>query len=180
MDPGRGQGYQRDDDALAYGDYHTSHPDPAEVPPGSEDFEDAEGERGIIGDTYRKIRGKYQPNQGDGSTGSQQSGGLGSFIFHKLHEAVTDIGSKIDPNLTASGGSGAPSSSHVASQQYGDGQTGHQNRYDSFAVQRSDNDAKWYVDGCGYMWAVSRALEHATTSIWILDCKYFGRVQYCQ
>ena len=28
---------------------------------------------------------------------------------------------------------------------------------------------KWYVDACGYMWAVSKALETARESIWILD-----------
>jgi phospholipase D1/2 len=43
------------------------------------------------------------------------------------------------------------------------------NRFQSFAPSRSQNDAKWYVDGCSYMWAVSVALEEATESIWILD-----------
>jgi phospholipase D1/2 len=44
-----------------------------------------------------------------------------------------------------------------------------QNRYGSFASERVGNDAKWYVDGAGYMWAVGRALEGAKESIWILD-----------
>ncbi|MCJ1311199.1 hypothetical protein MMC25_004870 [Agyrium rufum] len=44
-----------------------------------------------------------------------------------------------------------------------------QNRYGSFAAPREGNDVKWYVDGCGYFWAVSVALERATESIWILD-----------
>jgi phosphatidylserine/phosphatidylglycerophosphate/cardiolipin synthase-like enzyme len=43
------------------------------------------------------------------------------------------------------------------------------NRFHSFAPPRSGNDAKWFVDGCGYMWAVSVALEEARESIWILD-----------
>ncbi|KAG9231487.1 hypothetical protein BJ875DRAFT_516928 [Amylocarpus encephaloides] len=43
------------------------------------------------------------------------------------------------------------------------------NRFHSFAPQRSGNNAKWFVDGCGYMWAVSVALEEARESIWILD-----------
>lgn len=43
------------------------------------------------------------------------------------------------------------------------------NRYDSFVPIRQDNDAKWYVDGCSYMWAVSVAIEEARESIWILD-----------
>jgi len=44
-----------------------------------------------------------------------------------------------------------------------------ENRFHSFAPTRSGNGAKWYVDGCGYMWAVSVALEEARESIWILD-----------
>jgi phospholipase D1/2 len=43
------------------------------------------------------------------------------------------------------------------------------NRYHSFAAPRTGNSAKWFVDGCGYMWAVSVALEQAKESIWILD-----------
>jgi phospholipase D1/2 len=46
------------------------------------------------------------------------------------------------------------------------------NRYDSFAGQKSGNDVKWYVDGCGYMFAVSKALLSARESIWILDCEW--------
>lgn len=44
-------------------------------------------------------------------------------------------------------------------------------RYGSFAHPRDGNDVKWHVDGCSYMWAVSRALEQARESIWILDCE---------
>ncbi|KAH8588831.1 hypothetical protein B0O99DRAFT_524292 [Bisporella sp. PMI_857] len=43
------------------------------------------------------------------------------------------------------------------------------NRFHSFAPQRTGNSAKWYVDGCSYMWAVSVAIEEARESIWILD-----------
>lgn len=45
----------------------------------------------------------------------------------------------------------------------------HENRFHSFATPRTGNDAKWFVDGCGYMWAVSVALEEARESIWIMD-----------
>lgn len=44
-----------------------------------------------------------------------------------------------------------------------------ENRFMSFAPQREGNNAKWYVDACGYMWAVSIAIEQAKESIWILD-----------
>ncbi len=44
------------------------------------------------------------------------------------------------------------------------------NQFHSFAPERAaGNDAKWFVDGCGYMWAVSVAIEEAKESIWILD-----------
>ncbi|RFU25888.1 hypothetical protein B7463_g10457, partial [Scytalidium lignicola] len=43
------------------------------------------------------------------------------------------------------------------------------NRYLSFAAPRGGNHTKWYVDGCGYFWAVSEAIERAQESIWILD-----------
>ncbi|KAI1005222.1 hypothetical protein K3495_g2989 [Podosphaera aphanis] len=45
----------------------------------------------------------------------------------------------------------------------------HNNRHRSFAPKREHNNAKWFVDGCGYMWAVSVAIMEARESIWILD-----------
>ena len=42
------------------------------------------------------------------------------------------------------------------------------NRFQSFAAPSSGN-AKWYIDGCSYFWAVSVALEQAKESIYILD-----------
>jgi len=157
------QGHGRGDDPLAYGDYHGQ--DPEDIPPNESDYNGGEGERGIIGDTYRRFRGKYQQDHNAGG-----SGGLGSFIFNKLHDAVNDIGSKLDPALA--GGVGTSTQIPGGTQgsnpsQMNDGR----HRYNSFAAQRIGNDTKWFVDGCGYMWAVSRALEQATTSIWILDCK---------
>jgi phospholipase D1/2 len=50
------------------------------------------------------------------------------------------------------------------------------NRFMSFAPPRDGNETKWYVDACGYMWAVSLALEQAKESIWILDCKHCSNV----
>nr|KMM72113.1 phospholipase D1 [Coccidioides posadasii RMSCC 3488] len=74
--------------------------------------------------------------------------GIGSDLAQKL-------GSSIDPQAYATYGTGT--------------QAGEKARYGSFAPERDHNDAKWYVDGCTYMWAVSRALETAKESIWILD-----------
>ncbi|KAM3513301.1 hypothetical protein MY11210_003077 [Beauveria gryllotalpidicola] len=42
------------------------------------------------------------------------------------------------------------------------------NRYHSFAPENT-GDAKWFVDGCSYFYAVSQALERAQESIYILD-----------
>ncbi|KAJ3493390.1 hypothetical protein NLG97_g4763 [Lecanicillium saksenae] len=42
------------------------------------------------------------------------------------------------------------------------------NRYHSFAPETT-GDAKWFVDGCSYFYAVSEALERAQESICILD-----------
>jgi phospholipase D1/2 len=77
---------------------------------------------------------------------------MGSEIAYK-------IGTNIDPQAYA---------------QYGhQGTTGNTtNRFGSFAPERSHSDAKWYVDGCSYMYAVSRALESARESIWIMDCEF--------
>lgn len=44
-----------------------------------------------------------------------------------------------------------------------------QHRFDSFVGPREGNGVKWYVDGAGYFYAVSLALEQAQESIWILD-----------
>lgn len=172
MDPRSRQGYGQDEE-MAYGDYHE---DPAEVAPGDDEYaEGEEGERGLVGDTYRKLRGKYQqPIRVDGSNPSRPSGGgLGSFVFHKLHDAVKDIGTRLDPNLIPGTGAGptAHSHTHTGAQCTHDMHENERHRYGSFAAQRTGSDAKWYVDGCNYMWAVSRALEQATTSVWILDCK---------
>ena len=171
MDQKYGQGHDEAEDPLAYGDYHGGPGDPAERPPEEGDYAvEGEGERGIIGDTYRKFRGKYQQDQSGEGGNSKSSGGLGSFIFHKLHDAVNDIGSKIDGNLAAAGAT-THSHTHVGTQCSDGIHQNEQYRFGSFATQRTGNDAKWYVDGCNYMWAVSRAFEQATSSIWILDCK---------
>lgn len=89
-------------------------------------------------------------------------------IFDKLHGIVHGLGSEVVQRIqdlgevhTHTHGSAACSDGlHNPSE----------HRYGSFAPQRNGNDVKWYVDGCAYMWAVSRALEQARESIWILDC----------
>lgn len=152
------------EDPLAYGDYHET-PGPA-----NEEGEYGEGERGFIGDTYRKFRGRYtgQASPGQPPTGGPgQSPSLVSGLFSTLHGAVHGIGSEVRQRVS---GKDRPSS-HTHSGPYCDSSMhdSSQNRFGSFAAQRTGNDIKWFVDGCGYMWAVSRALEQARESIWILD-----------
>ncbi|CAG8925328.1 unnamed protein product [Penicillium salamii] len=69
-------------------------------------------------------------------------------------EFATKIGNTIDPKAYA---------------EYGHVKPNTENRFGSFASPREHNDVKWHVDGCSYFWAVSRALESARESIWILD-----------
>jgi phospholipase D1/2 len=72
-------------------------------------------------------------------------------------EVAEKIGTSLDPEAYA---------------QYGANKPNAENRFGSFAPQRRHNDVKWFIDGCGYFWAVSEALESAKESIWILDCEY--------
>lgn len=72
------------------------------------------------------------------------------------NEFAQKVGTAIDPQAYAQYGA-KPTTEH---------------RFGSFAPAREHNDVKWYVDGCSYFWAVSRALENARESIWILDCKF--------
>ncbi|KAL8768775.1 MAG: hypothetical protein Q9209_005063 [Squamulea sp. 1 TL-2023] len=157
------------EDQLAYGDsyerYSTSNDRP-EYKDGQHEVEGEGGERGLIGDTYRKFRGRYSGNMA-ANGGPEQPSGLVSGLFNTLHGAVHGLGSELQQKV-----SGRPStSSHAHSGPQCDNTIHNQsqNRYGSFASQRNNNDIKWYVDGCGYMWAVSRALEQARESIWILD-----------
>ncbi|KAK2834911.1 hypothetical protein FQN49_006794 [Arthroderma sp. PD_2] len=106
------------------------------------------------------------PQYYQGSSGGNNNGGkppksdLVSGIFGKIQgigsEMAQRIGSNLDPQAYATYGAGTAASNS-------------KNRYGSFAPARDHGDAKWYVDGCSYMWAVSRALETAKESIWILD-----------
>lgn len=93
-----------------------------------------------------------------------------------MHGAVHQLGADLKTKLS---GLGDMHSHTHESGTCSDGFHDHHgsNRYTSFAPERpGGNDAKWYVDACGYMWAVSMAIEQARESIWILDCEqfYFG------
>ena len=166
------------EDPLAYGEYHDQRQGESEG-----DFQ--EGERGFVGDTFRRLRGRYHGQSDTGSShdqshgqasqplapngGHEQPGGLGSSLFNKLHGAVHGLSSEIKQHLENRPPSSQDRPGLVGVQGTSEGT---HYRYGSFAQQRRGNDAKWYVDGCGYMWAVSVALEQAKESIWILDCRF--------
>ncbi|KAK8151871.1 hypothetical protein BKA80DRAFT_305489 [Phyllosticta citrichinensis] len=84
-------------------------------------------------------------------------------FFERIKEAI--VGEDHDaPTTQQEFAADAAETSHEGAQRYS------KHRFLSFAPQRqSGNDAKWFVDACGYMWAVSVALERAQESIWILD-----------
>lgn len=102
---------------------------------------------------------------------------MGDRIFGALHSTIHNIG--IDVAGLMSGSQQRPTSQGQPQSQWQQGsnyQSGYQpgttpqsNRFDSFAAEKNGNDVKWYVDGCGYFFAVSLALESARQSIWILD-----------
>lgn len=91
-------------------------------------------------------------------------------FFENISKVAQQLGSELKDSVFAK---------EHHSQNHGDASTslfsGAANRYSSFAPRREGNDVKWFVDGCGYFWAVSEALEQAKDSIWILDCMYLHR-----
>jgi phospholipase D1/2 len=85
-------------------------------------------------------------------------------LFGKLQDVVADLGGEVAQRL----GTAIDPQGYA---QYGKPQPQTQHRFGSFAPERHGNDVQWYVDGCSYFYAVSKALESARESVWILDCK---------
>ncbi|KAL5395708.1 hypothetical protein PMIN06_003567 [Paraphaeosphaeria minitans] len=146
--------HNRRDDDLAYGDHY------------GQQQEGEDGERGFIGDMGRRVFGGQKENTQQGSHGA---GGHGLFdkLHSVLHEVASDIKDKVsgkDDHPAGNQGNYGQQSNQGPSQEYHN-----QHRFMSFAPERQGNDIKWYVDGCGYMYAVSLAIERARESIWILD-----------
>ncbi|MCJ1281593.1 hypothetical protein MMC26_000913 [Xylographa opegraphella] len=96
---------------------------------------------------------------------STKPGGKFSSFLGKVQQTAHELGSEL-ANVFSRG----EDHSHIhVGANCADGMHKSIHRFDSFAGERDSNDVKWYVDGCGYMWAVSIALEQAKESIWILD-----------
>ncbi|KAK8231929.1 hypothetical protein HDK90DRAFT_467144 [Phyllosticta capitalensis] len=176
-----------DEDHLAYGDYH-----------GDDQYDDGR-ERGLVRDLGRRllhknhhgpeasqtskvgdsfqpvlIDHKYQPTHSYPYTDPSSANPQFSFdqpdkppkmtgFFEKIKEAIVGEDHEEAPTQQEFAADAAETA-HEGAQRYS------KHRFMSFAPQRqSGNDAKWFVDACGYMWAVSVALERAQESIWILD-----------
>ncbi|KAB8253981.1 hypothetical protein BDV32DRAFT_22628 [Aspergillus pseudonomiae] len=85
-----------------------------------------------------------------------------SGLFGKIQGAVAEIGTDLGQRI----GTALDPEAYA---EYGQVKPQTQHRFGSFAPDRQGNDVKWYVDGCSYFYAVSKALESARESIWILD-----------
>lgn len=97
-----------------------------------------------------------------------------AFLFDKAKQALHDVEQSVKQSVAGNSDSlpaaGGDVHAHThATPECSDRDKHHMHRFQSFAPQREGNDAKWYVDGCSYMWAVSVALENARESVWILD-----------
>lgn len=183
-------------DPLAYGRYYDGG-DGAEGQRGLSD-----SARGFLSDGLKKFKDQYGTSHGGpgqqqqqqqqqsyysgpatGQPPSYQSGSYNqqqpsstrphkqdklSSLLDKFEETVSGVGSqlaqKIGTTIDADAYAGYGSSSNASSR----------NRFGSFAPPREANEVKWHVDGFTYFWAVSRALETARDSIWILDCMFFS------
>lgn len=90
-----------------------------------------------------------------------------AFVWDKVKTAVGDVGETVS-NATK-GGKGNTHGHVHPSGECTDSDAHHDHRFASFGPERTGNEVKHYVDGCGYMYAVSVALENAQHEIWILD-----------
>lgn len=178
-----------DHDPLAYGHHGQS-----------ESARANDGARGLVGDTFKFLRDSYkshqtpshqpqshqsQPYSGSaagyygassgpsapshGSTSSRPDK-LGGFL-DKIEGTVANLGSEFVGRL----GTAIDPQAYT---EYGPQRPRTDNRFGSFAPPRPDNDVKWYVDGFNYFYAVSRALESARESVWILDCEFSFLTEY--
>ncbi|CAE7033193.1 hypothetical protein PTNB73_04902 [Pyrenophora teres f. teres] len=149
----------RRDEDLAYGDYNKR--------------EGEEGDRGLLGDVGRRFGfGKKENTASQPPSSNQGSSGGGMSFFKKLHDPLHGFVSDLKDAISGDDHAQKPPAATTYEQggQPQPGQEFHeQHRFLSFAPERHGNEAKWYVDGCSYMYAVSIALERAKESIWILD-----------
>ncbi|KAF2087356.1 phospholipase D/nuclease [Saccharata proteae CBS 121410] len=139
------------DDHLAYGDFHGG---------------DDEGDRGLIGDLGRRFLRRQPQSEAEHHPNPHHTTGMSGF-FHKLHDAVEGLVGGGDHHEEESHEQSAQSEQPAPEKEDQPKYADH--RFLSFAPPRHDNDIKWFVDACGYMYAVSLALERAKESVWILD-----------
>jgi phospholipase D1/2 len=85
-------------------------------------------------------------------------------LFKKVGEGLESLGQQAGKHIEEAlgGGNSKPAQSNTQQQDTDanppETDTNNQHRFGSFAPQTSCN-AKWYVDGASYFWAVSEAIE---------------------
>ncbi|PNS19358.1 Phospholipase D1 [Sphaceloma murrayae] len=136
----------------------------------SGDGGEAKERGGMFGDMMGKVKssaekftGGGQAQPGEPKPQGGQSGGFLDRVNSSLHDAGRTINAKL------SGQDDVHTHTHGVDQCSDGCHSSSAHRFQSFAPQRIGNQAKWYVDGCSYFYAVSVALEHARESVWILD-----------
>ena len=135
---------------------------------------------------YEKLNAQQNPDipqqtqaSYSASQGQPQKPDIATKLFDGLHGALQGIGTDIAEKLgTHYEPQSQPYGTYAGQGGY-NSQSTRTNRFGSFATPKNGNDVKWYVDGCSYMWAVSKALEGAKESIWILDCRSCRFWQRC-
>ncbi|KAE8150678.1 hypothetical protein BDV25DRAFT_153966 [Aspergillus avenaceus] len=152
--------------------YKTHHAQGAPNQPQGNKPQQAQGynQGGHVGQTYteQSASSNYtygrppQPQYQEAQPSKPQKEDKFSGLFGKIQGAVTDIGTDVAQRL----GNALDPQAYA---EYGHAKPQPQHRFGSFAPDRQGNDVKWYVDGCSYFYAVSKALESARESVWILD-----------
>ncbi|RMD43559.1 hypothetical protein DV735_g1572, partial [Chaetothyriales sp. CBS 134920] len=169
---GSGQGYGQQAPSTGYpqsAQPATGYPQTATGYPQQQDF--ASGVFGALHGTIQSIGTdvgrllgtEYRPPGQQVGTGQAPiaSGPTAAYAAPAPGYSATSPGYAAAPGYAATNpGYAAPNPGYSQPQQH---------RYESFATVKGGNDVKWYIDGCGYFWAVSDALEQARESIWILD-----------
>jgi phospholipase D1/2 len=99
---------------------------------------------------------------------------MDSFLTHAKHKLedlkneTKSIRSNISQNISSAFEGEIHSHTHFGKFCHSLHNTVH-NRYHSFAPERTHDNAKYYIDGCAYFYAVSLAIEKAEHEIWIMD-----------
>ncbi|KAA8648190.1 putative phospholipase D (PLD) [Aspergillus tanneri] len=157
--PPQGQAPPPQSNPGSYGGYQAQSQQPQNYQPQSYQSQGSSQNYPPTGSSAAYQEPPYQGNQ-QGRPSKPRTQDKVHGLLGKLQGTVTGYGNEFAQRL----GTALDPQAYA---EYGRPQTQH--RFNSFAPDRQGNEVKWYVDGCSYFWAVSKALESARESIWILD-----------